>query len=594
MRNEIVDHVCKKAKPEQAARARALVDQHGNIAQQLVDIGFPPGAVLEACCAVTGLPPAPVAWLRNPKPPPVDGIDAALCRQIEAVPVASSAGRLCIAYADPEMAMQADVLDFPPHQACLAMKNQLEKAFSLLDEDPLGGGPTTGAGRPAADMVAMARAALGDDLEDETAVAGVLLEDVPPTVAMPKARNPTPAPSSVLRADGPSRPAPSRPAPSRPGPSPPPPPAVAEADTLQRPRSPPPRAPTPRPAIVPHFKPPAEGPISMDIEAILSSPLEPEDGGRRGASRPSPPSSSGIPVIPVAGMGMGPPTPATLEGIGTAPAPRRRDPPPLEQPIRASELPDISQPSKPSGMPQMGRRGGLAITPFVAPPAGLEPSIRPASETSLPPRRTWDPSGAGAAAAGGAGDALDPYVAPPPEAPKKAKKDKAGKGEGKDGKKKKKKEFGDVPVVGAGGGSSRLPLIAGGVLVALVVVVIAVGRSGTATKDSHYDDPPPPLPPGATMDGALDVTMRQRDLITKGRAEKNNANALKFFNQAITLNPNAPGARDAFFERAKLEWRTGDIVDAEQDLLLLQRRKDADPIQDELKAMLEQLAKAKR
>lgn len=132
MRSRIVDQLCRGAPPAQAARARALVDGHGNIAAQLVDVGFAPGAALEAACAVTGLPAAPPRWLHDPRPGPAPGVDPVLCRQLGAAPVASTAGRLCIAYADPEVAAQADALGFPPHAAYLAMGAQLERALSLL------------------------------------------------------------------------------------------------------------------------------------------------------------------------------------------------------------------------------------------------------------------------------------------------------------------------------------------------------------------------------------------------------------------------------------------------------------------------------
>src|SRR5262245_28500487 len=127
MRKKIVDQICRDAPPAQAARARALIEADGNLMDDLIELGFAPGAVLAACCAATGLPPAPVEWLRKPSPPVVD-IDALLCRALCAAPVASSNGRLCIAYGDVESAMQHATLGLPPHQPYLAVRAHLEKA----------------------------------------------------------------------------------------------------------------------------------------------------------------------------------------------------------------------------------------------------------------------------------------------------------------------------------------------------------------------------------------------------------------------------------------------------------------------------------
>lgn len=141
MRDLIVEELSVGAPPERVAQARQLIGSAGNIVQTLVDLGFPPREILQACCAVTGVPPAPLAWLREPKPPPVT-VDAAVCRRVGCAPVALQNGKLCIAYLDPEQAMRAQELPLPRHQAYLALPSDLQKAIAMLplaasDEDEI-------------------------------------------------------------------------------------------------------------------------------------------------------------------------------------------------------------------------------------------------------------------------------------------------------------------------------------------------------------------------------------------------------------------------------------------------------------------------
>lgn len=135
MRKKIVDQICRGASLDLSARARALVGEHGNLIEELIAIGFPPADVLDTCSEVTGIPLAPKQWLKAPKPPSFDGLDPVLCRALSAAPVASMAGRLCIAYGDVEMAAQHASLGLPPHQPYLALRAQLERALALLPKD---------------------------------------------------------------------------------------------------------------------------------------------------------------------------------------------------------------------------------------------------------------------------------------------------------------------------------------------------------------------------------------------------------------------------------------------------------------------------
>jgi serine/threonine protein kinase len=159
MRALIVDELSVTASPEQAAAARELAARPGNFAAHLLAAGFAPRDVLQACCAATGLPPAPQAWLRAPKPPTVAGLDEALCRRHGAAPIAIQQGRLCIVYSDPEVAARSAELGFPRHQAYLALPADVLRALAALPTndvdidvatrvDPIQAPPLTGGGGP--------------------------------------------------------------------------------------------------------------------------------------------------------------------------------------------------------------------------------------------------------------------------------------------------------------------------------------------------------------------------------------------------------------------------------------------------------------
>ena len=85
VRDQIADELGVGGTPEQAARVRKVARAVGNIADQMLALGLPAQDVLQACCAVTGLPPAPMAWLRQPKLAEAPGLDLGQCRRVGAV-----------------------------------------------------------------------------------------------------------------------------------------------------------------------------------------------------------------------------------------------------------------------------------------------------------------------------------------------------------------------------------------------------------------------------------------------------------------------------------------------------------------------------
>lgn len=136
MRSRIVEEVVRRGPAELATRARALIPRIGNLALQLLELGYPPSAIIDGASAATGVKPASPAWLREPSPPPVDYDDGLLFRVASAAPVATEAGTLCVAYGDPEAAADSTNHGLPPHRAYLAMPAQLSRALALLPEEP--------------------------------------------------------------------------------------------------------------------------------------------------------------------------------------------------------------------------------------------------------------------------------------------------------------------------------------------------------------------------------------------------------------------------------------------------------------------------
>jgi hypothetical protein len=159
-------------------------------------------------------------------------------------------------------------------------------------------------------------------------------------------------------------------------------------------------------------------------------------------------------------------------------------------------------------------------------------------------------------------------------------------------KKKAKKKDGPPGAPGSGDIVAEIiaykyPLLAAAAFV--VLIVIAVSNSGSGPIDT------PPLPAtGISGDGREDLTTRQNQLVAQGRAEKNPQTAIRLFTQAISLNPNAPGARDGFLERARRSIVVGDFTQAEQDLLLLKRRLDAESIEPLVTGLIADLDKARK
>lgn len=136
MRSRIVEEVVRRGPAELAGKARALIGRTGNLCLQLLEVGYPPSAILDGASAATGLKQAAPHWLREPSPPPVDYDDGLLFRAVMAAPVATEGGLLCVAYGDLEAAADSTNHGLPPHRAYLAMPAQLSRALALLPVEP--------------------------------------------------------------------------------------------------------------------------------------------------------------------------------------------------------------------------------------------------------------------------------------------------------------------------------------------------------------------------------------------------------------------------------------------------------------------------
>lgn len=552
MRKKIVDQLAQGSSPEQAARARTLIKGKKNLIDELIAIGFSPGTVLEACAQVLSIPPAPAHWLRNPKPPLVEGIDVALCREIGAAPLASTSGRLCIAYADPEKAAQHATLGFPPHQPYLAVSTSLAKALALLAEDD-GDTPAEPVARPKP-----AARAPGDfdDFDDATvaidAIGGISLEK-------PRAE-PPPAP----RAAAPRAPAPA--------PAPVPAPAPRERSAALGSQRLEGVVPVVAVASPLEARPPAEGMIGRDAPSRplrsmpsgdpLPGPLD-ETRKRPAAPRPLDEDSLDPPVAPplrarareLDDGGLDAPVAPVLQ----ARAPERARPPP-EESVERPRRTDERGPMRPQG------RGFQVMSAADAPPLpeqspARSPSAIESSLSSLnrrPPTRSFEP--------------LDPVVEP--ERPPPAKKSVAIESTAPP-----RRASAAAPgklVVSPRPGLGRVPLAAA-VAVAVVVVALVIATRG-------------PTGDAAATDG---VSVQQRAITAEGVAEPDHAKAVVSFDRAIELDASGPGARDAYLGRARRSLALGDLEATESDLRLLKRRSDIGPIEEEIETLLNRLKHAR-
>lgn len=187
MRRRIVQHLAEQLSPPDAERALRVLARPGNVLEQLIAVGIAPETALRACCHETGVPPAPARWLQNPRP--IAGpIDVELCRKLQCAPIAMQKGVVCIAYSDPEVAMNAAKNGFGHHVAYLAPLSELDAAFQML---PASSG-SFGAAKTFED---------GDGDDSITAPLDAAVK--PPARAM----TPAPAPPPTLDAPRPREPA---------------------------------------------------------------------------------------------------------------------------------------------------------------------------------------------------------------------------------------------------------------------------------------------------------------------------------------------------------------------------------------------------
>lgn len=672
MRKKIVDQICREASPERAAQARALLRGHGNLMDELIELGFAPAAVLETCSELSGIPTAPAHWLKTPKPPHVE-IDTVLCRSIGAAPVASTAGRLCIAYGDVEMAAQHASLGLPPHQPYLALRTQLEKALALLPVDDsaetrvataetLHRPPRTpgedGAGFEDVRTEAAIGIASRSTSPSPRGASRSVLDD--PTEAVGSLSKPSAARSPRAASSSPRARVPAaRPSPSRDD--------QADEQVAAGTPLPPPAVPPPSAGMIgaeePWQKPrhaAGEQVPVVPVGASLPIATKTSTSDRRGSSGSGPHERSAAaapasrPAIEIVPVTAGLPPGVTMSDEVSVSGARRRA---VDQEhAGATRQPETSRPSKrqvadpvndsvvarsatePSGaVPRRG--GGLSIQPSravpgasvaesldppVAPEGGRgsgfmmpEPSggsrrpmrafesLDPSIEGSGPAKRQSSPPSSGPAFATNE-LFVDPAIAAEVEALSSASSSAS-------------LEQASSSSSSSLSSSKLLPIVVVVLSIVVVGVVVAIQapevtgapsaardkrqtnandaqRDASANANAGASKRAAPLVDDMAMDGKIsgDLGQRQAELVAKGKAEPDHAKAVALFDQAVRLNPNAPGSQPALLERAHRLLALGEVDLAQDTVMQLRRRKDAKAIAEEIEQLLERIQEARQ
>ncbi len=200
MRNLIFEALQRRGaatKDEVAVVERALSASGGTLAERFLQRGCDPQALVSAFADASGLKVASAAQLEGAAP--AHGFDAELCWRMLAVPLAKEAGRLQVAFADPELAAQAGVA-FPPHDAVLAPLDDVAAALERLFGRRATNDTIVGPG-----MQRGATASLVDAFEAKATIADVRVElpRPPGPPPLPSARPPPPQlPSRPARSAG--------------------------------------------------------------------------------------------------------------------------------------------------------------------------------------------------------------------------------------------------------------------------------------------------------------------------------------------------------------------------------------------------------
>jgi hypothetical protein len=132
VRNTVIDALSSSggATHDQCERARAsLARGDVTLVSALRAAGIDAGAIRDACARACALSTVPEKWLKNPKPPPLDGLDASALYRLGVAPAGVHKGRLCLAYEDPEVAAAALAHGFPEHRALLGTAEQVRRLY---------------------------------------------------------------------------------------------------------------------------------------------------------------------------------------------------------------------------------------------------------------------------------------------------------------------------------------------------------------------------------------------------------------------------------------------------------------------------------
>lgn len=595
----------------------------GNIAAQLVAAGIDERRVLDACTKITGLPAAPAHWIHTPRPPDDPELDLDLCQRISAVPLATDRGRLCIAFANPELAKRGASMGLPEHTAFLALPHEVERAWTTINRSKARAGPKASQAthRTTDDDLELlsdadAEALEGtqehgkdkamEDEEDEfgertvahdafsTSGGGASIKPAPkpapppemddgPSGDDPFASTPTLANMAFMRPPGRvdlSVPVARTPVLKNPevlfftasgtgeplpGDAPAAPPKAAP---------PPPSTPTPAPAAKAKAKsaapvmspPPPPEERNERTELLDNVPGLPGMGLDKAAAKPAE-----LPSASAGSASSSPTPPAAAAGGGKAKASLSVDNALLDALAAAAD--DVA-----------GKKGGAKAAPAAAPAPAAKAEVKaPEAGASSTPARGPVPS-------------LDPYLAPTavmkpgslggaPSAPAGGAGAKGAARPEKSGKSPAAR--GGPPGRRPSAANKRSPMTWAAIAVVAVLGLVAVvrigGRSGGAQTPGVID-----------RSKLTETEARQLELIERANQRAKVHEAAALYSEAISLNPTSRVASDAFLGRARSFLALGELQGAEQDLMVLRRSGDYRDIQAKVEDLMSQVEEARQ
>jgi hypothetical protein len=135
-RNELLESLCEMGVGEEAdvlAAIERATDEHRVLSTLLIKNGANGNQVLDALCAIYGLPRAPADLLQRVTVDHVDrSWDKDLFWRLLAIPFFQHGRHLWIAFADPESALNGTHFGLPEHRPFLALEPQVQDGLARI------------------------------------------------------------------------------------------------------------------------------------------------------------------------------------------------------------------------------------------------------------------------------------------------------------------------------------------------------------------------------------------------------------------------------------------------------------------------------